>query len=263
MAVSPNASHPRLDLEIRNAASQQLAITLVADETHLFEENVRGEPADPDAVMPDPVEVFARCANRGMFGASGNAHETSVLVDRKTFEPEHDRQTWALTTTHLNPDAFTILIHLLQARLPRALIIRTIGTSIPPETPLRAPDNRDYPRLPKNPGFEGEIEAPDHSGRDRGVEIVFAAHPEPDFVETLFEDLRHWTHLFLLGGFPRVGTHPRQAGGFPDHPIQPDAWSVGIECPIFASHDAALWALVHYAHRLHRQGHEVARVLVY
>jgi hypothetical protein len=244
----------RVVFEVPDTNTQELSVSIVAEEVLLFEHNA-GEvpPEDPDAVIPDPVEVYIKAMNLGMF--SGPAveprHSGGAIVEKKV-DLAQKKQSWDLSVRGVDRGAFLILLNMLRARAPEAVSVRSRQA---PQSPTRSsmlnPAVLQYPDtfrpLPFRLDWEEAV-----SSRDRAVQMVFVGEPDDETVDAVYAGFELWTHLLLLGAYPDEDRHPRRSGAFPSPAFMFDAYTIEQSFEeAFLCHEDAFKAVVNWAHRVH------------
>jgi len=216
--------------------------------------------ADPDAIVFDPVEAFARAASLGMLGAGASAAIVARSADLAARE-----ETWQLRTEGLAPGALRVLANMLCGRdldeveLSGAPVAEGGG---PPAARIDLV-HAAYPALPSRLPFLFARTPPQRLTRDRWVHLVFAAPPAIALVEEVYEAFEAWDRLLLLGAYPAPGRTARASGALPDLAFQLDACTVEQAFPdLFLCDEACFSALVGHACRLHERGALIDRVEV-
>lgn len=255
-----------IKFDVVDASEQEILITAQGDEILLFEENAaHAKTVDPDAILPEVVEVFVRAANLGMLG--GVSHfpwQSKAEVLNKAIDLEQKVQTWKVALHNVDKSAFRILLNLLQARNFNRIVMQTL------EPPLVSsnfsvklnPDDLHYPLYFKPIPFRLDIETPEQPSKDRSIQISFLKEPDDQLVNNIYLAFETWTDLLLLGGFPDTDTSPRKAGAFPDLTYLHDAFTIEQAFDIFISDEAAFYAIINYAQCLHHHGHEITEVRI-
>jgi hypothetical protein len=220
--------------------------------------------ADEEAPLPDFGSSFARAARLGLFGGrevapwAAQADVVSSSADLKA-----KTQTWRLRLGGIDRGAFLILANVLRSIDLDELLLET-GSKARPPPPLLDLQRLSYPARYAQLPFELQAEPPQRSGRDRLVQIVFAAPPPDGAVEGAIGALELWSQqLVMLGGYAEPGTDTRKSGCMPDAAFQLDEVTVELAFPdFFQADEAAFSAVVNHAAWLHHQGFGVSAVVV-
>lgn len=244
----------RVVFEVLDTGTQELSVSIVADEVLFFEHNARQiPPEDPDDVIPDPVEVYIHAMNLGMFSGAGVAPRYSggAMVERKV-DPAQKKQSWEISVRGVDRGAFLILLNMLRARAPEAVAVRSrpASQSAPPPSMLD-PAAIQYPDafrpLPFRLDWEEAV-----SSHDRAVQMVFAGEPDDHTIDAVYAGFEVWTRLLLLGAYPDEDRHPRRSGAFPSPAFLFDAYTIEQSFEeAFLCHEDAFKAVVNWAHRVH------------
>jgi hypothetical protein len=160
--------------------------------------------SDRDAVVPDPVRIFADRARSGFFS------DTTVHVNESWFDARTCEQGWTLSVESLGLGALRVLAHLLLARDVDTLDIQTRSRDA---VAMIEAIPSAYPLAPSSPGFC--FEPKNDAAEARLVRIELVRPPTDDELGELYTLFEAWVDLLLLGGYPADGKLPARSGVVP------------------------------------------------
>jgi hypothetical protein len=241
---------------------QEILVRIQGEDVLRFEEN---GPAEGDPlVVPDPIGAFVDAARLGMFisGLALSWLSGAEMVDREV-DRESLRQTCRIRLWNVDPGAFRVLVNLLLARMLERIEITTERVSEGIHSSGLQLAELRYPAPYSPVPFPVDYEMPDHSGRERFLQIAFARKPEPKELQTIYTGLDVWSRLPLLGGYPADDMKPWQSAAVPDPAFLLDPNTVEQAFPdLFLCDDDCYAAVTNWVHALHHSVCPVAGLLL-
>ena len=117
---------PLVEFRVADVPTQDIIVIIQGSDVELLEPNAPADVEDPDLVMPDLVELFARAARLGMWsGGASKPAESSAEVLASHHDAGQRKQTWRVRLNQIDRGGFRILYNLLTARTLDAISIRT------------------------------------------------------------------------------------------------------------------------------------------
>jgi hypothetical protein len=240
-------------IDVVNDANQDVVIDVRGPDVLNISGNV-DTPKDPDAVMPDWIELIVAAANLGMMcGAARPAWSSRAAVTRKTFDPTASHMQWVVALEQVDAGVFLVILTVLDARQLDAVSLWTLNA--PVDAPRIEVSALAYPGHDRNAPFEIRRETPLRTTRDRMLQIVFTAPPADEVRERIAAAFDVWGQLLILGGYSPIGRHPALVHTLPDFAYWSD--EVTFVQPFeefFESDETCFNAMISWASRLHHEG---------
>jgi hypothetical protein len=248
-------------VDVIDEARQQIVIDVRGPDVLNISGNVEN-PEDPDAVMPDWVQLMAAAANFGMMsGVARRPWASRAEVARKVFDAATAHMQWVVAVEHVDPGFFLVARTVLDARQLDEVSLWTMNAPI--DAPRIEIARLSYPGPSREALFEIRRERPLRTTRDRLVQIEFAQTPAAELQERVASAVDTWGQLLILGGYAPAARHPRLVHTLPDLPYWSDEVTfVQPFAEFFESDDACFDAIVNCAARLQHDGAAVRAVTI-
>ncbi len=256
---------PQLSLELLDVAEQDILIAVQGEDVLQFEENLREEPSPNTRTLPDPVQLFVRAAQLGMFtnARSDPWQSTAEVLDSKV-ELDRRRQSWRIRVRNIDPRAGQVLANMLQARLLDRIVIKpdyTLGAAQQPTSTPKISEWR-FPHPHPSTSVAVDYQPSDRRSRERTVELVCKADVS-EFAETIFSGLDKWATLLMLGGYPSSDMRPYESVAVAEPAFLLDPHTIQMNFPnIFLCDENCFAALVNYAQIVHHTISPIERLVI-
>jgi hypothetical protein len=252
---------PVVVVDVVNAPNQEVVIDTRGPDVLNISGNVE-KPDDPDAIMPDWVELIVTAANLGMM--SGMARPpwfSRATLGKKIFDPATARMRWTMALEHVDPGVFLVMLTVFGARRLDEVSFQTVTA---PSDARRLDVKRlTYPGTYRDVPFELRREEPLRTTRDRMFQVEFVHTPGDELQRLVASAFEVWSELLILGGYAPPEQDPRLVHTLPDFAYWLD--EVTFVQPFeesFESDEACFDAMVGWAARLHHQGTAVRSVTI-
>ena len=248
-------------VDVVNDSNQEVVIDVRGPDVLNIAGNVEAPP-DPDAVMPDWIELIVTAANLGMMSGTARPPSSSrATVARKVFDPATSHMQWTVAFEQVDPGVFLVIVTVLDARQLDDVSLWTV------DAPLDAPridlTTLSYPGPPRHAPFETRREVPLRTTRDRMLQIVFGDPPGDEIRQRVAAAFDVWGQILILGGYPPIGRHPGLVHTLPDFSYWlDDITYVQPFEEFFESDESCFNAIVSWASRLHHEGVAVREITI-
>jgi len=252
---------PAGGVDLVNEPNQEVVIDVRGPDVLNISGNVES-PADPDAVMPDWIELIVAATNLGMMSGAARAPSASrAAVVRKIFDPVTAHMQWTVAFEQVDPGVFLVIMTVLDARQLDEMSLWTM------DAPLDAPridlTTLAYPGHDRNPPFEIRREPPLRTTRDRMLQVAFVQPPGDELQQAVAGAFDVWGQILILGGYSPAGRHPALVHTLPDFPYWSD--EVTFVQPFeefFESDEACFNAIISWGSRIHHEGAAVRSITI-
>jgi hypothetical protein len=248
-------------VEVVNAPTQEVVIDARGPDVLNISGNVE-KPDDPDAIMPDWVELIVKAANLGMMsGMARPPWSSRATLAKKIFDRTNARMQWTLALDQVDPGMFLVILTVLCARRLDGVSIQTV--TAPLDARRLDVKSLTYPAHYRDVPFEVRRKEPLRTTRDRMLQVEFAHTPGDELQKLVASAFEVWTELLILGGYAPPGQDPRLVHTLPEFAYWlDDVTFVQAFEESFESDEACFEAMVGWAARMHHQGTAVRSVTI-
>jgi hypothetical protein len=252
---------PAAIVDVVNAPNQEVVIDARGPDVLNISGNVE-KPDDPDAIMPDWMELIVTAANLGMMsGMARPPWSSRATLANKIFDPATARMQWILALDQVDPGVFLVILTVLCARRLDEVSLHTV--TAPPDARRIDLRSLTYPAHYRDVPFELRREEALRTTRDRMFQVELAQTPGDELQNLVARAFNVWTELLILGGYAPPGHDPRLVHTLPEFGYwSDDVTFVQAFEESFESDDASFDAMVGWAARLHHQGTAVRSVTI-
>lgn len=246
----------------------QLEITATGEALRYIDANAQALGiVDPDRIGPDPVAIFCRFVSLGFADlADAAAGPASATVQSSSFDADRLVQQWTLQVQGFDQALLRVVSNLLRAMGARSVSFRSLEGDASAALPaVAAHAERPYPTVAPPAGVELDYAEPDAQDivRGRRLELSLRQPPSTEVLHRLCGELDVWMELVCRSGYCPPEAEPAQAGAMPAFAHASGPQSVTVEFDGFFRVDEACFAAIaSYAHRLARQGLDVASIAI-